>query len=48
MTARDNAKHFPDDAVWQEHCARVVAYFDYLAKNMPATRHNCREQEKAA
>ena len=28
----DNAKHFPDDAGWQEHCARVAAYLEYVAK----------------
>ena len=28
----DNAKHFPNDAVWQEHCARVAAYLEYVAK----------------
>ncbi len=28
----DNAKHFPNDAVWQERCARVAAYLEYVAK----------------
>ena len=28
----DNAKHFPNDAVWQEHCAKVAAYLEYVAK----------------
>jgi len=28
----DNAKHFPNDALWQEHCAKVAAYLEYVAK----------------
>ena len=28
----DNAKHFPEDAVWQEHCSKVAAYLEYVAK----------------
>ena len=29
-TARENAKLFPDDALWQDHCARVAAYLDHV------------------
>ena len=32
MTARDNAKHFPNDAVWVKHCETVAAYLEYVAK----------------
>ena len=28
----DNAKHFPNDAVWVSHCERVAAYLEYVAK----------------
>lgn len=28
LTARENAKHFPDDPVWQDHCERVAAYLE--------------------
>jgi len=28
----DNAKHFPDDAVWVKHCETVAAYLEYVAK----------------
>ena len=29
-TARENAKLFPHDALWQDHCARVAAYLDHV------------------
>ena len=28
----DNAKHFPNDAVWVKHCETVAAYLEYVAK----------------
>ena len=30
LTARENAKMFPDDPVWQRHCERVAAYLEYV------------------
>ena len=29
-TARENAKLFPNDALWQDHCARVAAYLEHV------------------
>ena len=30
LTARENARHFPNDPVWQRHCERVAAYLEYV------------------
>ena len=32
QVCKQNANMFPQDSAWQEHCARVAAYLEYVAK----------------